>query len=85
MVYANQYVDEDTLAATTKTYTFDWKPKRFVLLNDSSTQTLQFRLNPSETYATLKAGETVTVEHVSIRNLYLNSTGNVPYRLWAHG
>ena len=82
-VYANQYVDEGT-SNSTSTVTFPWKAKRFVLMNDGSID-LQFKINSSETYATLHTGETVTMEHTSVRAVYLNSAANCAYRLWAHG
>ena len=84
-VYTNQYIDEDTLAATTKTYTFEWKAKRIALTNDSLNADLGYKFNSTESYATLKGGETITIEQVSLRNFYLNSTASVAYRLWVNG
>jgi len=84
-MYANQDVTEGTLASTTLTITFEWKPKRIVLTNDSSLHSLSFKFNSIETYATLKPGETITIENISLRQLLLSSSSDIPYRVWAHG
>lgn len=83
-VYANQDVTESTLNGST-TITFPWKAKRIVIINESALRGLQFKFSSTETYATLEPGRTVTMEQMSVKELLLNTSGSVAYKVWAQG
>jgi len=85
MSLANRHVVESTLAGTTETITFPWPVREVQITNDSKIADLQFKLNASETYATLKPYETCTITNVRVPELYLSSSASVPYRVWGTG
>lgn len=62
---------------------FNWKPRRIIITNDSTSGDLQFKFNVSEQYATLKPTETITlnIAHKSV----LLFGNNTPYRVWGMG
>lgn len=83
MSYANNYSSEGTLQGE-KTITFPWKPREVQIINDSGSQNLQYKFNPSEDFRTLKPYETSTLYNVSLRTIIISGTG-VPYRIWGMG
>ena len=85
MSLANSYVAEATLASTTATITFPWPAREVQITNDSKTADLQFKLNLSETYRTLKPYETCTITNMRVPELYISSSASVPYRIWGLG
>jgi len=85
MSFANSHSVEGTLAATTATITFPWPVREVQITNDSTAADLQFKLNSSETYRTLKPYETATLEGVRVPELYISSSASVPYRIWGLG
>lgn len=84
MSYANSHSVEDSVNGTS-TIAFPWPVRQVQITNDSSSGDLQFRLNETETYRTLKPFETASLESVRITNLYLNTTTSVDYRIWGLG
>ena len=84
MSYANSHSDEGTLNGTL-TISFPWPVRQVQITNDSAVTDLQFRLNPSETYRTLKPYETASLECVRVTDLYLSTTNSVNYRVWGLG
>ena len=80
--YANLDAREGIVTSET-TITFNFKPRRIVITNDSGNQELTFKFNSSETEATLKPTETITME-VASRTIILNSI-SANYRVWAIG
>jgi hypothetical protein len=84
MSYANSHSVETTLNGT-ETITFPWPVRQEQITNDSETIALQFKLNASETFRTLKPFETADLENVRVTELYLSTTASVPYRIWGLG
>jgi hypothetical protein len=84
MSLANSYVVEDSLNGTV-TLTFPWPAREVQITNDSPTSNLQYKLNSSETFRTLKPYETSTLERVRVTELYLSTTALVAYRMWGLG
>ena len=84
-MYANQEVFESTVT-TTATLTFAKKSRVIEVINDSGTRDLQFRLHSSETYASLKPLEAISIP-VWTAQLYLNSpsAASVAYRVRVYG
>lgn len=78
-LYGNLEVYEGTVTSET-TVTFNLKPRKIILTNDSASNALTFKFNSSETAATLKPTETITL-NMSSRDIILNSA-SAPYRLW---
>lgn len=68
------------------TITFPWKARRVVIINDSASYDLEYKLNNSESYGTLKPTETISLEVIT-PTIYLNSpsTNSVAYRVWGYG
>jgi len=85
MSLANSYVAESTLAATTDTITFPWPAREVQITNDSTQHNLQFKLNSSESYRTLKPYETCTITNARCPELFISSSASVPYRIWGLG
>jgi len=83
MSYANSYVKEETLSGV-ETIEFPWPAREMQLTNDSTAGELQFKLNASEGYRTLKSYETCTIANARIPSVIISGT-NIPYRLWALG
>lgn len=65
------------------TLTFPWKAKRLTITNDSSTKALKWKFKEGHDWATLKVGETVSME-LSIDQVMLESSG-ATYRVWGVG
>lgn len=80
--YANLDSREGLVSAET-TITLNFKPWKIILINDSTTKEMTFKFNSSETEATLKPLETITLEMAS-QTVIVNGS-NVAYRLWGIG
>lgn len=85
MSYANSHSVEGTLAATSATIDFPWPVREVQVTNDSPTGQLQYKLNASETYRTLRPLETSTISNVRVKELFINSADTVEYRIWGLG
>lgn len=84
--YANFRPKEGTVTAE-ETLTFDFRCKRFLIINDSLTGDLLFKFNPSEDYGTLHADEQVSME-MNHKNIILKSSDGIAtaaYRVWGIG
>jgi hypothetical protein len=84
--YANLDAREGSVTSS-ETITFNWKPRKIIIINDSATRSMKFKLNTSETYATLRATETFSAEMAS-KTLTIESEdgiASVPYRIWGIG
>ena len=75
---ANQYIFEGTVSGTA-TVNFGATICRMTLTNDSATKDLSWRVNSTQTYATLKPTESVSLD---IRTDKVHLSGNGPYRAW---
>jgi len=84
MSLANFDPREGTLSSAT-TITFNWIAMKISITNDSSYE-LQFKLNSSETFATLKPTETISMVARS-KTVFLDSPSSksISYRVWAWG
>lgn len=80
--YANLEVIEDNTSTLTD-IVFTLKPRKIIITNDSSSNTLKFRFSASGSFATLNSTETITLE-ISSRTLFLSGT-SVDYRVWGMG
>ncbi len=80
--YANFEAKEGTINGSIE-LSFNLKPRKIIITNDSSTNELSFKFNSSESYGTLSPTETVALE-VSSKTLFLQGT-NVDYRIWGIG
>jgi len=80
-VYANLDSHEGSVSGTA-TVTLLRNSGKLVVTNDSATQNLQFKFNASETYATLKPTETLSVQ-VHTKEVLLSGSGS--YRIWSFG
>ena len=65
-------------------FTFTLPAKEVIITNDSATNNIQFKFKASETGATLKPTETVTLKNVNLRRIILTDSGS-PYRIWVIG
>lgn len=88
-VYANLRVDEGTLVDTTPiTIEFDIRPRRWLIINDEAVGgvNLQFKFNPSQSFATLMPQESESLEIIS-RDIIIQAAalGGVNYRIQAYG
>lgn len=79
-VGANFQVSEGTLDGDL-TISFPLKFKRIIITNDSGSAEMTFKFNTTETAATLKPTEIVTLD-IRARDIIMNGT-NVSYRIWA--
>ena len=84
-VFANQEAFEGTVTTTTD-LTFARKSRIIEIINDSNTRDLQFKLNSSETFASLKPLEAISIP-VWSNTLFLNSPAElaVAYRVRVYG
>ena len=80
--YSNFKAFEGTVTGV-ETLEFDWRPRSITISNDSASSNLKFKFNLGDSWATLKAGETVNPE-IIIRRVYL-STDGANYRVWGIG
>jgi len=80
-VYANQEVNEGAVSTVPVTITLARKSRAIEIINDSSADALEYKFKASETYATLKAGEAISMDFIT-RTILLDSPTNnsVSYR-----
>lgn len=76
---SNLLVSEGTLSGE-ETVNFHLRFREMILTNDSGSSDLTFKFNTSETGATLKPTETITMK--ARTNTVILSGSSVPYRLW---
>ena len=81
-VYANLESLEGTVTTET-TLTLKRKSRKLVITNDHPTQTLSYKFNASETFATLKGTESLSL-YFWTKTIIISGT-NVPYRIWVFG
>ena len=81
--YANFEAKEGTVNGSVD-LTFNLKPRKVIITNDSGTTPLQFKFNSFEALGTLKPTETISLELAS-KTIFLVSTANVEYRIWGIG
>jgi hypothetical protein len=81
-VYANMESLEGTVTTPT-TLTLTRRSRHIVITNDHATNALSFKFNSSETYATVKAGESLSL-YFRASTILINGT-SVPYRIWIFG
>ncbi len=80
--YANLEPFEATVTTET-TLTFARKSRRIVIANDHASNDLSYKFKASQTFATLKGSETLSIEFIA-RTVIIDGT-SVPYRIWVFG
>ena len=80
-VYANLDAHEGTVSGTV-TITLTRKSMKMIIINDSASTDLQYKFNTTESYATLKPSETVSMDFHA-KEVLLSGSG--PYRIWSYG
>lgn len=83
--YKNSTAFEGTLAATTETLTFTPPVLELRVINDSSTDNLQFKFSASESYRTLLPNENTIIKGIHVTDVIINSSASVAYRVWGLG
>ncbi len=81
-VLANLESLEGTVTSET-TLTLTMKSRKIVITNDHPTANLSYKFNSSETYATLRGTESLSL-FFTTKEIIINGT-NVPYRIWVFG
>lgn len=81
-VHANLESLEGTVTTPT-TLTLVRKSRKIVITNDHGTEEMTFKFNASETAATLKGTETVSLFFTT--NQIIIDGASVPYRIWIFG
>ena len=81
-MYANLESLEGTVTTAT-TLTLKRKSRKIIITNDHPTNTLSYKFNASETYATLKGTESLSL-YFTADKIMVNGS-NVPYRIWVFG
>lgn len=81
--YANQDPREGTVLSE-ETITFNWRPMKILVINDSPTTALKFKFNQSEEFATLYPAEEFSAKMASRIIIIKSADGitSVPYRIW---
>jgi len=69
-------------ATTETTLTLTRKSRKIVITNDHPTANLTYKFNASETAATLKGTESLSL-YFTTNQIIINGT-NVPYRIWVY-
>jgi len=82
LVLANLESLEGTVTTAT-TLTLTRKSRKIIITNDHATNSLSYKFNSSETYATLKGTETLSILF-STNQIIIDGT-SVPYRIWVYG
>lgn len=82
-VHANLESLEGTSDGTVQTLSFTRKSRKLVIINDHASNDLSFKFNSSETFATLKATEVITLYFTG--NQVIIQGTSVPYRIWIYG
>ena len=81
-VLANLESLEGTVTTET-TLTLTRKSRKLVITNDHPTANMTYKFNASETAATLKGTESLSL-FFTTNQIIINGT-NVPYRIWVFG
>jgi hypothetical protein len=80
--YGNLDAREGTVSVE-ESITFNFKPRKIIITNDSANSDLLFKFNVSEAFATLAPTETVSLE-VASKTIILQGV-SIPYRVWGIG
>jgi hypothetical protein len=86
-MHSSTYANLDALEGNcsgAKTVVFARRPRRIVITNDSISDDLQFKLNASENFASLKPTETITMD-ATAPSVFLQTAAPVDYRIWGIG
>ena len=78
------FVSVEGTITGTETIPFEKKSRHIMLMNDSDSINLCFRFSTAEAFGTLYPGESLTL-NLTEEKIILNSSAEVPYRLWAFG
>lgn len=81
IILANLEALEGTINGT-ELLTLTLASRRLTITNDSATKTLKYKFNSSESYATLKPTETLSLDFIT-RTIYIQGSG-VDYRIWSY-
>ena len=81
-VYANFEPLEGTVTTPT-TLTLTRRSRHIVITNDHATNDLSYKFNSSESYGTVKPGESLSL-YFRASEIYIDGT-SVPYRIWVYG
>lgn len=81
-VHANLESYEGTVSTPT-TITLNRKSRKLTILNDHATADLSYKFNASESYATLKGTESVSL-YFTTNTIFIDGS-SVPYRIWVFG
>ena len=73
----------ESLEGTVFQETLARKSRKIVITNDDPAAELSYKFNDSETFATLKGTETISM-YFTTNQIIINGT-NVPYRIWVFG
>ena len=82
-VHANAESLEGTTTGAVQTLTLARKSRKLVIINDHASADLSFKFSPSETFATLKGTEVITM-YFTTKMIIIQGT-SVPYRIWVYG
>jgi len=82
-VHANLEAFEATSDGSVETLTFNRKSRKLVIINDHASNSLSYKFNASEAFATLKGTEVLTI-YFTTNQLIIQGT-SVPYRIWVYG
>jgi len=82
-VYANLEALEGTTDGTVQTLTLIRKSSKLVIINDHASNALSYKFNTSETFATLKGTEVLTM-YFTTNQIIIQGT-SCPYRIWIFG
>ena len=74
---------EGTTSGAVQTLTFSRRSRKIVIINDHASNDLSYKFNGSETFATLKGTEVLTL-YFSSPQIIIQGT-DVPYRIWTYG
>ena len=81
-VYANLESLEGTVT-TEKTLNLKRKSRQIIIQNDHATQSLKYKFNESENFATLKGTESLSLDFWT-KTIIIDGD-NIPYRIWVYG
>ena len=81
-VYANFEALEDTVTTET-VLTLIRRSRHIVITNDHATEDLSYKFNSSESFGTVKAGESLSL-YFRASTIIIDGT-SVPYRIWIYG
>lgn len=81
-VYANFESLEGTVTEET-TLTLTRRSRHIVITNDHATESLSYKFNSTETFGTVKAGESLSL-YFRASTIIIDGT-SVPYRIWVYG